>query len=157
MAEKYNLKITVFPVGTGATVPDIGTTTYDPGVQVAVKATPVDGKLFIGWSGDNASNDPIMIVSMDRDMSIVANFGTPADTPAKQKVRALVFPGGTDIPHPISAQDYSRLSDLEVRAIDEVLLEKGRDKERYKEVLVRLFPKPYKLPSGETKAIWRNK
>jgi uncharacterized repeat protein (TIGR02543 family) len=56
--------ISVFPV-----IPS-----YDSGAEITLKALPVDGFKFDGWSGDVTGNDNPVTVIMDCNKTVTANF-----------------------------------------------------------------------------------
>jgi len=58
----------------GTTDPRPGTYTFSPGKQATINAIPDKGYSFAGWSGDVSSMDNPLIVTMDSDKSIIANF-----------------------------------------------------------------------------------
>ncbi len=60
--------------GSGTIDPEQGTSIFNEGTEVTITATPNSGYIFIGWSGDaSGTNNPI-IITMDSDKSITANF-----------------------------------------------------------------------------------
>jgi len=69
---QYTLTIAA---GTGGMInPVPGSYTYDTGTQVMVTAVPNSGYRFSGWSGTVTGTTNPIIVTMDADKSITANF-----------------------------------------------------------------------------------
>lgn len=58
----------------GTTNPVPGSYPYDRGGSVTVRAVPDEGYRFSGWSGDASSTVTPFIFTLDRDMTIKANF-----------------------------------------------------------------------------------
>ena len=50
---------------------------YKEGMDVDLSATPDEGYLFSGWTGDVTSPDESITVNMDSDKSLIANFNSP--------------------------------------------------------------------------------
>lgn len=73
----------------GKTIPVLGTSTYAAGTVVLIGATPNDGFVFIGWSGDIESNRQIESIIMDNNKRVTANF-----TETTYKLTASVTPSG---------------------------------------------------------------
>ena len=71
-------QLTTGVVGNGIVVPSEGT--YGAGSQALLVATPGDGNVFNGWSGDMEGTTPVpgipdqLVVTMDRDRHITAHF-----------------------------------------------------------------------------------
>ncbi|SKC41012.1 InlB B-repeat-containing protein [Ohtaekwangia koreensis] len=89
---KYTLTTTATP-SAGGTV--IGAGSYNSGDVVTVKATPAAGYIFTGWSGDAAGSSPSVVITMNGNKSIVANFQVKA--PDKYTLTTIGSPaaGGT--------------------------------------------------------------
>ena len=51
--------------------------TFAPNTTVSVTATPNNGAIFIGWTGDVVSTNPTISVLMDANKSITATFESP--------------------------------------------------------------------------------
>ena len=78
----------------GSTDPMPDTYTFDQGEQVTITAIPGNGFRFVSWSGDVSSTENPIIISMDGNKSITANF-------IKQYTLTIVADtGGTTIPAP---------------------------------------------------------
>ena len=75
--------LTVNISGEGSVSPGSGTYYY--GDEVILTATPADGYLFSGWSGDASGTSTEVTIFMDADKSVTANFvpegGSPCDYP----------------------------------------------------------------------------
>lgn len=77
-----------FTVTTSSVPPEGGTVTlnppgpnYAPGAQVTVTATPNSGYTFTNWSGGTlSSTNPNEIITVNSNVTIVANFGLPQYT-----------------------------------------------------------------------------
>ncbi|UOY09394.1 hypothetical protein [Methanonatronarchaeum sp. AMET6-2] len=52
---------------------------YDAGTQVVLNATPLEGMVFIGWTGDVESYEYEITVTMTSDKTVTANFMEPPD------------------------------------------------------------------------------
>jgi len=85
-ATTHDLAISVN--GQGTTNPSAGTYEYDSGTQVTITASPAPGWEFDHWNGDVSGTNPTIMLTMDTDKSVVANFGlkyvwmTPVDATA---------------------------------------------------------------------------
>ena len=66
---QYSVALTVS--GNGST---IGSGIYDVGQPITLEALPGLGYLFSGWSGDLNSSENPLILSIDSNLSLVANF-----------------------------------------------------------------------------------
>jgi TRAP-type C4-dicarboxylate transport system substrate-binding protein len=73
---KYDL--TIASTAGGSTTPGVGTSTYNEGQVVNLKATPDANYHFVNWTGDVAAiadvNDATTTITMNGDYSITANF-----------------------------------------------------------------------------------
>lgn len=69
---EYTLTIKI--IGQGTTTPAFGTSTYETNEEVTITAFPEESWRFIGWTGNATSEETIIIVIMDEDKSIIANF-----------------------------------------------------------------------------------
>lgn len=67
---EYELKTNV--VGQGRIIPQSGT--YTEGIVVTLTATPADGYVFEGWSGDVAGTTGTIDILMDSDKTVKATF-----------------------------------------------------------------------------------
>ncbi|MBI3193169.1 MAG: InlB B-repeat-containing protein [Ignavibacteriae bacterium] len=68
----YSLNVTIDGEGIVAKDPD--QSSYNHGIEVQLFATPEVGWLFTGWSGDaSSSTNPIMVM-MDNEKNVTANF-----------------------------------------------------------------------------------
>jgi uncharacterized repeat protein (TIGR02543 family) len=65
--------------GWGDVMPPSGS--YVLGQSLSLEATPQKGWVFTGWTGDIASMDNPLTVSMDGDLSLVASFEQPTPYP----------------------------------------------------------------------------
>ncbi|OUJ18453.1 hypothetical protein AMET1_1369 [Methanonatronarchaeum thermophilum] len=54
---------------------------YDAGTQVILNATPNDGMVFTGWSGDVESYEYEITVTMNSDKTVTANFMEAPEVP----------------------------------------------------------------------------
>jgi uncharacterized repeat protein (TIGR02543 family) len=71
----YTLSVNVYPTEGGTVSRSPSASSYDPGTQVTVTATPTAGYEFLGWSG--ASNVTIheVTITMNDNMALSAGFG----------------------------------------------------------------------------------
>ena len=60
--------------GQGTLTPAVGAHTYPDGKEVSITATPAEGCVFAGWTGDASGNDNPLLLTMDADKSIDAQF-----------------------------------------------------------------------------------
>lgn len=74
---KYTLTTTAEPVA-GGTIS--GTGTYTIGSTVTVTATPASGYIFTGWSGDASGTNASVVVTMNSDKNVTANFQLQSNT-----------------------------------------------------------------------------
>jgi Calx-beta domain-containing protein/collagen triple helix repeat protein/List-Bact-rpt repeat protein len=65
----------------GAAQPDVDCTeVYPTGTVVTLYANPANKKMFGGWTGDCSGYAPTCTLTMDRDRTVGASFGTPSLT-----------------------------------------------------------------------------
>jgi uncharacterized repeat protein (TIGR02543 family) len=67
-------KLTVNTVGSGSVIKTPGESTYAPGAEVTLTATPESGWTFTGWSGDFSGSDNPATITMDSNKVITATF-----------------------------------------------------------------------------------
>ena len=85
----YLLDVSINPTGTGSVdafpPPNCnivaGDTRYTPGTQVQLTARPIPGKRFDNWSGHLISDENPVVVTLDADKAVTANFGVTAYLP----------------------------------------------------------------------------
>ena len=70
--QQYTLSLTTQGNGTAAKSPD--QPTYDTGTNVTLTATPSPGHTFVGWTGDLVSSANPVVVNMNANKNITANF-----------------------------------------------------------------------------------
>jgi len=68
----YNVNTAVSPSGGGTISPTGGT--YDEGSSVTLTATPATGYRFTKWSGDVSDTVTPLVIPMNADKSVTANF-----------------------------------------------------------------------------------
>jgi len=73
-SNQYTLTTVIDPTASGEVTRDIDLGTYTFGTQVALTAAPATGWSFTGWSGDVKSTDNPLIVTVEDDTNITANF-----------------------------------------------------------------------------------
>ena len=71
-APTYTLSTSVSPLGTGSVSPSGGQ--YESGVQVTLTATPASGYAFDCWGGDVSGSSAVIMITMDSDKNVIANF-----------------------------------------------------------------------------------
>ena len=69
---RYTLATSASPAGAGSVSPGSGT--YDTGASVSAVASPAPGYIFDHWSGDFSGTSPTMVLTMDSNKNVVANF-----------------------------------------------------------------------------------
>jgi len=69
---RYTLSVSVGPPGTGSVSTSGGE--YESGAQVVLIASPTSGYTFDRWSGSASGSTPAVMITMDSDKSIIANF-----------------------------------------------------------------------------------
>jgi len=81
----YTLTIGIEPSEGGLTDPQPGDHINADGTQVTVNATAAEGWEFVGWSGNISDTDATVVVTMDQNLVITANFeeeeGSPTNWP----------------------------------------------------------------------------
>jgi len=70
----YTLLININPIGGGSVTRSPDKSTYRTGEQVRITATPTSGYKFVSWSGVSTSTNTIVTVTMDKDLTLTANF-----------------------------------------------------------------------------------
>ena len=74
----YTLSVIVNPSGSGTISLSPNKSTYCPGEQVTLYATPNSGYTFSSWSGVDSSSGPIAYVTMNGSRVVTANFASAA-------------------------------------------------------------------------------
>ncbi|MCK4821760.1 hypothetical protein KA005_38695, partial [bacterium] len=85
----YNLcpgphTLTLSATAGGTTEPEPGTYTYDGAEDISVRAIADSGNRFVGWTGDASGMRNPLLVIMDSDKSITANFTTTSTGDGKK-------------------------------------------------------------------------
>lgn len=88
--QTFSINASVNPAGGGSVTLNPPGPTYTPGTQVTVQATPNDGYAFTGWSGDLTGSNPTETVTVNKNLTIVANFAAGQYT-----FNATAGPNGT--------------------------------------------------------------
>ena len=73
--ERFILSITISPEDGGSVSPEGGT--FEDGTTVTLTGTPSEGYIFKEWTGDLASTENPVSVSMDSDMNVTLVFVKP--------------------------------------------------------------------------------
>jgi len=73
-AAKHTLNVSVNPEGAGAVVKNPDQTEYEEGTQVTLTAVESLGYKFDYWSGDISSSENPVIITMNGNKNIIANF-----------------------------------------------------------------------------------
>jgi len=87
---EHTLDININPTGGGTVSRNPDKSAYNAGEQVTVRAVPASGYSFVSWSGVSTSTNAEIIVTMEADLTLTANFQridgpvTPPDTAAKK-------------------------------------------------------------------------
>jgi uncharacterized repeat protein (TIGR02543 family) len=71
---QYTLTLTIYPPTSGSVTKSPDKVTYIYGEQVTLTATPGPDYNFFNWSGDLTGAANPMVVTMDRDKAVTANF-----------------------------------------------------------------------------------
>ena len=74
VVESFTLTITVDPVGSGTVMVSPDQETYGAGEEITLTATAEPGWTFAGWTGDATGLTNPLIVVMDSNKNITANF-----------------------------------------------------------------------------------
>ncbi len=74
VVDEWSLNVSVTPEGMGSVTVDPLEENYQFGDEVTLTATAVPGWSFAGWSGDAEGIDTPLIVTIDSDINITANF-----------------------------------------------------------------------------------
>lgn len=80
----YHLTIQSTPGGSTSQVSE----DFEKGTQVTITAQPDDGYTFNGWSGDVSSTSATIVIAMDSNKSVTANFRAKPPTPTPSPVQA---------------------------------------------------------------------
>ena len=72
--KRYTLSRTIFPAESGSFTPSPHQADYEEGTEVVLTAVPSPGYRFVAWSGDHSGTDNPTTVTMDRSLSIRADF-----------------------------------------------------------------------------------
>ena len=70
----YTLTVNVSPTGSGTVLRSKNADSYEPGAQITLTAKPNNGYEFVGWTGMLNSTEPSVIVTMDGDKILSAEF-----------------------------------------------------------------------------------
>ncbi|MEM7331813.1 MAG: S8 family serine peptidase [Chloroflexota bacterium] len=96
-------ELTINTVGNGSVSTDVAPP-YSESQQVTLTATPDAGWLFDGWTGDITSSDNPLVVTMNGDVTVTANFIEDVPPPAPELTINIVGNGSvlTDVAPPYS-------------------------------------------------------
>ncbi len=67
-----------------------GAESYDRGATATLVATPREGYLFVGWSGDASGASTTISLTMDTEKKVVATF-EEAPPPTVEEIIDLLF------------------------------------------------------------------
>ncbi len=98
--ETYSLSISTTGEGNVSKSPDASV--YDEGTEVTLTASPLNGYIFSGWSGDLSGTQSPVTITIDSDKSITATFtqGTGGGSPGgRNMIVNGDFQSGTDSWH----------------------------------------------------------
>ena len=70
--KEYSLTLNINPVGAGTLSESSGV--YDENQSLSILATPNENYIFDGWTGSITSSDNPLLIEMDSDKTIAANF-----------------------------------------------------------------------------------
>jgi len=71
---KYTLNTKISPAGSGSISINPNTNTFNSGSTVTFTANPSSGYKFVSWSGDFSGTNPVAIITINSDKTIIANF-----------------------------------------------------------------------------------
>jgi uncharacterized protein (TIGR02145 family)/uncharacterized repeat protein (TIGR02543 family) len=74
---QYTLTTNASPSNGGSVSRNPNQTTYAPGTNVTVTATPANGYTFKGWSGASSSTNATVTITMNDNKTLTAGFGLP--------------------------------------------------------------------------------
>nr|HMN27001.1 InlB B-repeat-containing protein [Caldilineaceae bacterium] len=90
--------VTLNSVGSGAVTKTPNQATYTHGTQVTLSATPSNGWLFTGWSGDYVGTSNPVSIDVNSNLLITANFA-----PSQLTLNTVVVGSGTVTKNPSQA------------------------------------------------------
>ncbi len=73
----YHLRLSVVGQGSVSISPSL--TSYPPGTEVTLTATPEPGEVFTGWSGGASGTSNSVTVTMNEDIAVNASFSITSD------------------------------------------------------------------------------
>jgi len=112
ITDRPTLRIQSSAGGTTAPVP--GSYHYDKGSSVTIRALPAAGYQLSSWSGDASGTATTITVTMDRDLTVKANFSAIP----KSKLTIQSSAGGTTDPSP-GSYSYDKGTSVTIRAIQD--------------------------------------
>ena len=77
----YSLNVSVSPNGAGIVSLNPSGGVYNSGTSVTLTATPSSGFQFAKWSGDASGTNPSIMIAMDSNKEVVANFALITEGP----------------------------------------------------------------------------
>ena len=86
-----NPVLTLSTNGNGTILPDFTSQSLTRGKTYTLVAIPASGQTFTGWSGDLISASPRLVVKMDSDISMQANFAPASFSPARNIYTGLFY------------------------------------------------------------------
>lgn len=108
----YDLTVSTNPSSGGSVDPFSGS--YEAETQVTVEATPNDGYIFAGWSGDTTSSENPLTLTMIEDTELTANFEQDQAKKYQLSTNATPAEGGSIDP---SEGTFEEGSEVTVEAI----------------------------------------
>ncbi|HEY31864.1 MAG TPA: hypothetical protein G4O10_02015 [Dehalococcoidia bacterium] len=100
-------------VGQGNTNPSLGSHTYVGGHELTITAEPEQGYHFVGWGGDIQSTSDIVLIIVDRDISVTAYF--ELEEPDLVTLVINIIGPGTTEPEP-DAYTYDKNASVTITA-----------------------------------------
>ena len=114
----FNLSSSVSPTGAGS-VSGIGS--YEEGSTASLSAESADGYVFSHWSGDASGSSNPVSVTINQDISIVANFSatdTPNESSASFNLSSSVSPTGAGSVSGIGSYEEGSTASLSAESAD---------------------------------------
>ncbi len=94
--KSYSLTTALDPSGSGSINLDPDQASYDHGTEVTATITENSGYIFDNWSGASTSTETSIVITMDGNKSLTANFSTVAEGDGSITVRAKMINGSSD-------------------------------------------------------------
>jgi len=89
--EEYSLNVSIIPLGSGSISPTGGD--FVSGTELILTAIPNSGYYFVSWGGDASGSSPTVVITMDSNKNVVANFEELTTVSSNVQITRIFYDG----------------------------------------------------------------